>query len=497
MPLPTTLYRATQVRELDRLAVAKQDIESYSLMEKAGRAAWEILRANWPHARQIAVFCGGGNNGGDGYVLARLALESEFKVSLLTVSDPERLSGDARTAWTGYCEQGGATVDAYAADLLNDMDVIVDALLGTGLDREVSGNYSRAIEDINRSGKPILAMDIPSGLNADTGAVMGTAVRAGVTVSFVGLKQGMFTGAGRDCCGEIYFAGLDIPEQVYRQIACDTTRMDYASQSSLLRARARNAHKGHYGHVLVVGGDYGFAGAARMAAEAAARSGAGLVSVATRPEHAAAIPLAVPEIMAHGIGNSADLNPLLERANVVAIGPGLSQSTWGSRLLAHVLESKLPLVLDADALNLLARDPVRSDRWVLTPHPGEAARLLQTSTAAIGADRFAAARSLQEKFGGVAVLKGSGTLVADGTMLCLCNGGNPGMATGGMGDVLTGIIAGLIAQGFEPDVAARLAVCLHAAAADEAARGGERGMLATDLMPHLRKLVNPEITQSV
>ena len=494
MALPTALYRADQVRELDRLAIREQGIEGYALMEQAGHSAWEILRSYWPHARQIAVVCGTGNNGGDGYVLARLALESEFKVSLLALGDPKALKGDARMAYEGFSSKSDDGVNSYSRDLLDGVDVIVDAMLGTGLDREVSGDYREVIEDINQSGIPVLAMDIPSGLNADTGAIMGAAICAGITVTFVGLKQGMFTGQGMTCCGRICFSDLAIPEQVYQQLEPAATRIDYAALSQLLPPRARHAHKGDNGHVLVVGGDYGYAGAARMAAEAAARSGAGLVSLATRPEHAAAVPLAVPEIMARAVEKATDLKPMLERATVVAVGPGLGQSEWSSRLLAYVLESKLPLVVDADALNLIARDPVYSDKWVLTPHPGEASRMLQTTTGEITAGRFGAVRALQEKYGGVIVLKGSGTLVADDKDIHLCSGGNPGMASGGMGDVLTGIIAGLLAQGIALVDAARLGVCLHAAAADAvAATEGERGLLATDLMPRLHKLVNPEL----
>jgi len=493
MALPTSLYRADQVRELDRLAITGQGIIGITLMERAGHSAWEILRSYWPHARQIAVVCGAGNNGGDGYVLARLALESEFKVCLVAIGDPKGLKGDARIAYESFCEHPNAVVSNYAADMLDGMDVIVDALLGIGLDREVSGDYRKVIEDINRAGNPVLAMDIPSGLNANTGTVMGTAVRASATITFLGLKQGMFTGQGSTCCGRIYFSDLDVPRQLYQEITPAVVRMDYATQSRLLTPRDRHAHKGDNGHVLVVGGDYGYAGAVRMAAEAAARSGAGLVSLATRPEHAAAIPLAVPELMARGIDKAIDLKPLLDRATVVAVGPGLGQSEWGSRMLTLVLDSKLPLIVDADALNLLARDPVYSDKWILTPHPGEAARMLQSSTGTVSADRFAAVRMLQEKFGGTIVLKGSGTLVADGSAIHLCSGGNPGMASGGMGDVLTGIIAGLAAQGIALNDAARLGVCLHAAAADAAATNGERGLLATDLMPCLHKLVNPGI----
>ena len=257
--------------------------------------------------------------------------------------------------------------------------------------------------------------------------------------------------------------------------------------------RQRNAHKGEFGHVLIVGGDSGFIGAARMAAEAAARVGAGLVSVATRAAHAPIMSVMRPEIMAHGVETLNELMPLLKRANAVAIGPGLGQSDWARLLLGRVLECELPLVIDADALNLLATDRRFSAQWVLTPHPGEAARLLDADSRDIQADRYQSATRLQEQFKGPVVLKGNGTVVADTEgQLSVCQAGNPGMASGGMGDVLTGVIAGLIAQGLTLDIAAKLGVCLHATAADRAVEvAGERGLLATDLMPHLRMLVNP------
>jgi NAD(P)H-hydrate epimerase len=255
--------------------------------------------------------------------------------------------------------------------------------------------------------------------------------------------------------------------------------------------RPKNAHKGLFGHVLVVGGDYGFAGAARMAAEAAARVGAGLVSVATRPEHALLIPVARPELMARGIESPEALGPLLERAGVIAVGPGLGNSDWSAALFSRILETGAQLVVDADALNLLARDPLKRSDWILTPHPGEAARLLGCTSAEVQNDRFAAAAQLQQRYGGVCVLKGCGTVIATETQApAVCSDGNPGMASGGLGDVLTGTIAGLLAQGLDLHAAALLGVCLHAAAGDRAARDGQRGLLAMDLMSWLRRLMN-------
>ncbi|MEE8320721.1 MAG: NAD(P)H-hydrate dehydratase, partial [Gammaproteobacteria bacterium] len=246
--------------------------------------------------------------------------------------------------------------------------------------------------------------------------------------------------------------------------------------------------------VLLIGGDHGYLGAVRMAGEAAARVGAGLVSLATRAAHASTISTIRPEIMSHGVEQPDQLSPLLARSNVLAIGPGFGQSTWAQLLFAKTLEYDRPMVVDADALNLLAREPATSANWILTPHPGEAARLLESNTADVQNDRFAAAQTLQQRYGGVVVLKGSGTVIVDNEgHTFVSDAGNPGMATGGMGDVLTGIIAGLLAQGFVLGDAARLGVCLHAAAADEAAIRGERGLLASDLMPCLRRLVNPAV----
>lgn len=489
--LPHALYRAAAVRELDRIAIEVHDIPGATLMERAGTAAYRLLRETWPNAEVLAVFCGGGNNGGDGFVVARLAQADGLQVHAVMPGVADKLKGDARSAFDAMCA-AGVEPESFSGTVPAGVDVLVDALFGTGLDREVTGEWRRAIEAMNASGSPVLAIDIPSGLHADSGRVLGTAVRADVTLSFIGLKAGLFSGAGRDCCGRIEFSDLEVPATVYQDVPIAARRIDYRSMRTHLPPRRRSAHKGHYGHVLVIGGDSGFLGAARMAAEAAARTGAGLVSVATRAGHADSLASARPELMVHGIEMPAELGPLLQRATVVAIGPGLGRSDWALQLLSTVLESRLPLVLDADALNLLAAQPCRHDNWILTPHPGEAARLLETDTPTVQADRLASLVQLQSRYGGVIVLKGSGTLIAGGeSPPALCSDGNPGMASGGMGDVLTGIIAGLLAQGHALATAAELGVCLHAAAADAAATEGERGLLASDLYPHLRRLVNP------
>lgn len=489
--LPYSLYRAADVRELDRQAIEVQGIPGETLMERAGAAAFALLRSRWPAARRIVVLCGLGNNGGDGYVVARLAQEAGLSVRLLSVGDPDKLKGDAHGA-AGRARAAGLVCEPFDAELPAEADAAVDALFGTGLDRPVEGAYREAIEWVNAAAVPVLAIDIPSGLHADSGAVMGAAVRAAATITFIGVKQGLLTGDAPDCCGDLHFDDLKVPAAVHAAVRPAARRVDLEGLALLLPRRSRTAHKGHFGHVLVIGGDHGFAGAARMAAEAAARCGAGLISVATRAAHAPILAASRPELMCHAADSPESLAPVLARATTLAVGPGLGQGEWGRALLAHVLELDLPMVLDADALNLLAAEPVRKDSWVLTPHPGEAARLLGCPTSEVQADRYGAARELQGRYGGVVVLKGAGTVIAEaGGEPAVCGGGNPGMASGGMGDVLTGTVAGLLAQGLGPGDAARTGVCLHAAAADRAAEQGERGLLATDLMPWLRRLANP------
>ncbi len=490
--LPRSLYTAEGVRRLDREAIDGCGIAGIALMERAGAAAFAVLRAEWPGARRLAVVCGAGNNGGDGYVVARLAHAAGLSVTVLECAERGRLEGDARNA-AEAATAAGVVARAFDAAILPGHDVIVDALLGTGLAREVGGDLAHAIGAINASAIPVLAIDLPSGIEADTGRILGCAVVAAITVTFIGVKQGLLTGAGPDHCGALYFDDLGVPEAVYGAVPPSAERLEPARWSSWLRARPRSAHKGHFGHVLVVGGEAGYAGAVRMAAEAALRIGAGLVSLATRAAHAASVGMSRPEIMCHPLEDPCALGELLEKASVVAIGPGLGRSPWACTLFAHALDSGRPLCIDADGLQLLADDPLYREDWVLTPHPGEAARLLGVDAREVQANRFEAARALRRRYGGVVVVKGTGTLVCDRAgRLALCDAGNPGMASGGMGDVLTGVIAGLIAQGLPLDEAAALGVCLHAMAGDRAARAGQRGTLAMDLMPHLRALVNPE-----
>ena len=513
-----SLYTAAQVRELDRIVIEKFSISGYELMQRAGSFTYNILNKFFSRARSIYIFCGRGNNAGDGYVLAKLAIEDDKydrNVVVVNCFNPEKLEGDAKTAYQDLVtmKYDKNKVEICDNNIFRKKErkkeygdiylgaVYVDAIFGTGLTRNINDeNLVCTIEFINThpmidGQQGVLSIDIPSGLNADTGSVMGMAVNADVTATFMGQKRGMFTHDGREYSGQIEFNRLDIPLKSYDELGdsyCYLTR-HYDLSDDVLARRKRNAHKGHFGHVLVIGGDEGYLGASQMTAEAAMRVGSGLVSVATRKSHAAQLSIAVPEIMSHGVETLDELMPLIKCATVIAIGPGLGQSEWAKLLFARVLESDLPIIIDADALNLLAEEEQSSPNWIITPHPGEAARLLKTDVTVIQSDRFQSARDLHEKYHGPVVLKGAGSIVTNlQGHLFVCSGGNPGMSTGGMGDVLTGVIAGLVAQGIDIERATQVGVLMHARAADMAAFDeGERGMIATDLMPYLRELSNP------
>ena len=485
------LYRSDQVRELDRRAIEEQGIPGYTLMNRAGEAVFRAIRTRWPEARALTICCGGGNNGGDGYVVARLAREAGLGVQLIALKDPQQLAGDAKRAARDWLESGGQ-VDALEERLRGD--VVVDALLGTGLDRAAAGDYARLIGHVNDAGRSVLAVDLPSGLSADTGMPLGPCIRADVTVSFIGRKRGLHTGQAGRWCGTQVFDDLLVPRAVYEALDSDAHLLDPASLGQWLPPRAADTHKGDLGHVLVIGGDSGMAGAPILAGRAALRTGSGLVSLATRSSHAAVALSCQPELMVHGVEELGELDELIERAEVLALGPGLGKSDWSRALWRRALAADRPVVIDADGLNLLIDpenpfDMADLANAVLTPHPGEAARLLDCSAADIQSDRFAAVRELARRHAAVVVLKGHGTLIADrdGTVsVCPC--GNPAMATAGMGDALTGIIASLIGQGLSPFDAASAGVLIHGLAGDWAARG-RRQILASDLIAALHRVL--------
>lgn len=497
--LPQWLCSAEQVRAIDQYVMEQEPVSAFDLMMRAAQTALKTLLRHWPEAKLLCVFAGSGNNGGDAWLLAALALKQGLNVQLHTLATNGLRSPEGQAA-QDYALAAGVQAQPFTGVISAAVDVVVDGLLGIGLDGEVTANYQVAIEAINQSNAAVFAIDIPSGLDADTGTILGVAVRADVTLTFIALKQGQVTASGPDCVGALYYASLT--DLDVHKVAAEPSvqRIDWniLTAQKLLKTRPKNSHKGMFGHVLVVGGDSGYGGAAILASEAAARTGAGLVTCATRAEHLSALLSRCPNVMVKGVESGLELQPLIAQATVLAVGPGLGQQGWSELLLQQALLTKVPLVLDADALNLLALP-----RWqtsfsnrtaVLTPHPGEAARLLGigVSTAEVQADRFGSAIALAKKYSAVIVLKGQGSIVAspDGR-LAVCTDGNSGMSSGGMGDVLTGIIAAFIAQGLDIWQASCLGVCLHAQVADSCAQEqGAVGMLAQDLIPYLQKQIN-------
>jgi NAD(P)H-hydrate epimerase len=497
---PTAIYSAAQVRALDAFEIEKRGVPGFTLMTRAAQAALELLRARWPQARRVAVVCGAGNNGGDGYVLARLAQAAGLETLVLAATPPERLTGDARRAQQEWLAAGGRA-HPFTAEALSGSDVIVDGLLGTGFHPPARPETLAVIHAMNAVRRPVLALDIPSGVDADSGAVHEAAVRAEITLSFVGLKAGLFLGAGAAHAGVVLLDDLGVVPPAQPEFTPLMRRMDESEIAQALPRRSPDTHKGSSGRVLVIGGGPGMPGAVRLTGTAALRVGAGLVTVAGAAEHITAVSGATPELIYLPVSSATSLGEALEAATVVAVGPGLGTGDWSQRLWSEVLRARrpatgaLPTVVDADALNLLALDPMRLPAdWIITPHPGEAARLLGVETAAVQADRLGAVRELQARYGAVSVLKGAGTLVAAGGQapeIFICDRGNPGMATAGMGDVLTGVIAGLRGQVPDSALAARVGVLVHALAGDSAAQRGQRGLIASDVIDELRGWVNP------
>lgn len=490
MYAPLALYDTAAARTLDAQATTLLGGDGYTLMQRAGQAAWQWSLERWPQARRLVVVCGTGNNGGDGYVLARLAHRAGRQVRVVHLPEHGPGSDLAQHACTDYLAVGGA-IELFPYPL-GQADVIVDALFGIGLNRAPDDATAALIDAINAAGVPVFALDVPSGIDADHGVAFGAAVRAARTLQFIVPHLGLYTGDALEHAGEREVASLEVPVSAFDGLTPVAHSWNSDALAAQLRPRRRNTHKGESGRVLCVGGNLGSGGAIMLTAEAALRSGAGLVQVATRAEHVTPLLARCPEAMARAVQADDDIATLAEAADAVALGPGLGQDDWAQALWRAALGAATAVVLDADGLNLLAANdvPVHGPR-VLTPHPGEAGRLLGLSTRQIQRDRPAAAAALATRYDAVVVLKGAGTVVASPSNLPrIIDAGNPGMAVGGMGDLLTGVIAALLAQGFSPFDAASLGALLHACAGDAAAHAGERGLLPTDLLPELRRLAN-------
>lgn len=497
------------MQQMDRETIDEYGVAGLTLMENAGRACALAIHESYGDrpGPTAVILAGKGNNGGDGYVIARMLREMEWSVRLFVLARREEVSGDARinlellpAELPTFCPtelefRGGATALAGAT-------VVVDALLGTGLKSEVAGHYAAAITMVNGCGRPVVAVDIPSGIDAATGRVLGCAVRADLTVTFALAKLGHILYPGADHAGRLLVRDIGIPAEVADEAqGCEF--VDEAAARALLRQRARTAHKGTNGHCLIIAGATGKTGAAAMAANSAVRAGAGLVTLAVpatlnpilevKTTEAMTVPLPDGGRGYLGEEAQADITRILSGRNAVALGPGLGWEGETARLVRRLVEVvAAPLVIDADGLNALSEEPAVLKRaWssavILTPHPGEMARLADIATADVEADRIGTARAFAHEQGVYLVLKGARTVIAAPNGQVAINGsGNPGMATGGMGDVLTGVLTALLAQGYDPFTACCLGVFCHGLAADLVAGDkGEIGMSAVDVQEML------------
>lgn len=486
------VYRVEQIRALDQ-AIINSGVAGIDLMMKAAQAAYGVIQREMSVIKRVVIFTGSGLNAGDGFLLATLMQESGIEVQVLCCKQPDCLKGDAASAWR-LCRDSDISIQ-MVSEVLPDADLYVDAILGTGLNQAIQPPLKAVVDRINESDVAVVALDIPTGVQADTGQVLGGAIKADITVSFMAYKIGLFMSQGVDCCGKVFLAQLGAETIQFKPADCKLL-----SKLDVVKARRlQNSHKGLFGHILCIGGDYGMAGAIKLTAEAALRSGAGLVSVWAHPESIPIIMQGRPELMARAYQQQLRFDPF----SVLVLGPGLGKpggndQAWQSEVAQASILSLKAMVIDADGLNYIQGYCFKDRKVVLTPHPGEAARLLACTTDAVQADRIRAAGLLSEIYQCVVVLKGAGSVIMnlDGRY-AICPYGNPGMSGPGFGDVLSGILASFLAQYDDPFEAAQQAVLVHALAGDavsdqwSAASKGAKGMLAGDLIDYIPRIINP------
>ena len=496
-------FTVEKVKSIEARAVRSPGLSITKLMERASMAVFKEIERKFGGASELTIFCGTGNNAGDGYLVAAIAAANSVRVSVMEVGDVQKQSVEVAHA-RSIAAKSAVKFFTPETELEIKEGVIIDALIGTGLRSQMSANFVEAIKTINESKMPVVAIDLPSGLDGNTGDVPDFAVQADLTVTFVALKRGMMTGKASAYCGEIVLASLEIPDSLRNIETSDSKLLRLKYLLGHLPERSKLAHKYHFGHAMVVGGEFGFGGAAIMAAQACMRTGAGLVSLCSRIEHIGSMLARQPEVMAHGVASGQELEPLLDAATVLIIGSGLGKSAWSEQLLQKSLRAGHPMVVDADALNLIADGCMKINfselSWVITPHSGEAARLLGTSVQLVEKDRFSAIKALQEKYSATVILKGPGTLVVGDAAAGprICPYGNASMATAGSGDVLAGIVGSLLAQGMPLQLSAELGCCIHSKAADLAVeRFGQFGLTATDILSCVRAILNSRLTDSV
>jgi NAD(P)H-hydrate epimerase len=511
---------AEQMQELDRKAIETYRIPGIVLMENAGRGAVEVISSTFPdlHKKKVAIIAGKGNNGGDGFVIARYLLNQGIAVRVYLLTDPKGLRGDAETNFNIFHRMKGEFISVPSSKdyikVKRDMekfDILVDGIFGTGLDAEVRGYYREVIDHLNTLQRPIVAIDIPSGLDADTGKPLGTAIRAFLTVTFGLPKIGHLIPPGINYVGKLKVIDIGIPKRLVEEEKIPTHLIEKEEiQKWLSIPRHQDTHKGDYGHLLVIAGSVGKTGAAVMACQAALRMGAGLVTLAIPKSLNAIMEMKLTEVMTEPLPETpkqtlslraySAITRLCENKKALIIGPGLGTFKETQSLVLKLIRTlDLPIILDADGLNALATQPkilpIANRSLILTPHPGEMARLVRSTVKEILEDRIGLSINFSQSNHVYLILKGHPTLITTPKGEVFINPtGNPGMASGGTGDVLTGMLGGLVCQGFDILPSLQMAVYLHGMAGDEGAQEmGEKSLIATDIIEKIPTLLKGKI----
>ncbi len=504
------LLSGAQVKNLEQLYCHSNHIPSYELMQRAGEAAWLLLKSTYPKARRLLILVGPGNNGGDGFEVALHALKAGYQVRLISVvaNLATQVKSDAAIAFKKLMDFTGDLIDlSYdihdISKQLIQGDLIVDAVLGTGIEPPARDNIIKLVDQVNASPLPVLSIDVPSGLNAETGIEIGKAIKANTTLTFIRVKPGLVTAGGSEHCGQLYLANLgtfDTEDTLSESLNSPTsdattiypllTQLDFISP--WFKARNNNTHKGNFGRTLIIGGNLGMGGAAILAARAAYRSGSGAVILITRPEHVSAALNATPETMVIGTDDSGNhlAETAINSATSIVIGPGLGQDDWATFWLQKALACKIPTIIDADGLRLAKKIQCNLTGTIITPHPGEAGILLEKEAHEVQQNRYQISQHLQQLTGAVVILKGAGSIIHTGKNIHVCPFGNPAMATAGMGDVLAGVIGALLAQGLSIEQAAIAGTLIHSYAGDLATKNLPVGLIASDVIDQLRLVVS-------